>query len=294
LRADIDGPNVATRADLIDCGFSPDAIKAQLAARRWQVVGRAVATTNGELTRRQGWAAALINCGPRSVLTAFTAAESFGLLGWERREIHVLVPGGARIRAVDGLPVVVHRVRDWRTVDAHPQGARQRLAPALIAAAGTFAAARSACGLLAAAVQQRLVRTDELRAAVASTPRLRHHRVMVSTVEDIAMGADALSEIDFGQLCRRYRIAAPTRQAVREGPGRRRRYLDAEWIRQDGRRVVAEVDGAVHLQPLTWVDDQLRQNEITLADSLVLRFPAVVVRTAPDVVADQVRRALAG
>jgi hypothetical protein len=48
----------------------------------------------------------------------------------------------------------------------------------------------------------------------------------------------------------------------------------------------------VHLQPLTWIDDQLRQNEITLADSIVLRFPAVIVRTAPDMVADQVRRAL--
>jgi very-short-patch-repair endonuclease len=56
--------------------------------------------------------------------------------------------------------------------------------------------------------------------------------------------------------------------------------------------VVVEVDGALHLNPRQWRDDQLRQNELTLADALVLRFPSVVLRTEPGVVAQQLRRAL--
>ena len=72
----------------------------------------------------------------------------------------------------------------------------------------------------------------------------------------------------------------------------RRRYLDATWRRSDGRLVVVEVDGAVHLAPGSWWDDQLRQNEITLSDALVLRFPSVVLRADEGLVMAQVRRAI--
>ena len=70
----------------------------------------------------------------------------------------------------------------------------------------------------------------------------------------------------------------------------RRRYLDAVW--RDGRIVVVEVDGALHLAPSRWWDDQLRRNELMLGDALVLRFPSIVVRTEPALVVAQLRRAL--
>jgi len=101
-----------------------------------------------------------------------------------------------------------------------------------------------------------------------------------------------MNEIDFGRLCRRVGLPEPVRQAVRVEPSGRRRYLDAEWIRGDGRRVVAEVDGALHLSPRRCWDDQLRQNELVIADDIVLRFPSVVLRTAPDEVVRQLRRVL--
>lgn len=56
--------------------------------------------------------------------------------------------------------------------------------------------------------------------------------------------------------------------------------------------MVVEVDGALHLSPSRWWADQLRQNELTLADALVLRFPSVVVRTDPATVTAQLREAL--
>jgi hypothetical protein len=111
-------------------------------------------------------------------------------------------------------------------------------------------------------------------------------------MQDITMGAQALSEIDFVRLCRRSGLPPPTQQTVRRGPSGQRRYLDADWELPDGRRVVAEVDGAVHLAPRRWFDDQLRQNELVLTGSMVLRFPSVVVRHEPALVIAQLRRAL--
>jgi hypothetical protein len=114
----------------------------------------------------------------------------------------------------------------------------------------------------------------------------------VLAVADIAGGSQALSEIDFVRLCRRHGLPEPQRQQVRREPSGRRRYLDASWRRRDGRLVVAEVDGALHLIVKQWWDDQLRQNELALADALVLRYPSVIVRTREDLIANQLRRAL--
>lgn len=72
---------------------------------------------------------------------------------------------------------------------------------------------------------------------------------------------------------------------MRQDASGRRRYLDATWRRADGRLVVVEIDGALHLIVRRWWDDQLRQNEIVLgADAILLRFPSIVVRTDERVV----------
>jgi hypothetical protein len=80
---------------------------------------------------------------------------------------------------------------------------------------------------------------------------------------------------------------------MRRDASGRRRYLGATWRRADGRLVVVEIDGALHLMVRRWWDDQLRQNEIVLgADAILLRFPSIVVRTDEHVVVAQLRRAL--
>ena len=109
---------------------------------------------------------------------------------------------------------------------------------------------------------------------------------------DIAGGAHALSEIDFAALCRSARLPEPNRQVVRVESSGRRRYLDAEWELEDGRLLVVEVDGSIHLLPQQWFDDQFRQNVVTLSGAIVLRFPSMVVRTQPDLVVAQIRQAM--
>src|SRR5207344_1710344 len=145
---------------------------------------------------------ALLNCGDRALLTAFTAAEMHGLRGWERPTTHVLLPAGTRVCGLVD-PVRLHYTGDWTRVD-HLSGRRlHRCAPALVLAASTFGHPRPACGILAAGVQQRLVTPEQLRAALALAPRTRHRRFLACAVDDIAQGAQAMSEIDFARLCRR-------------------------------------------------------------------------------------------
>lgn len=283
---------ITTWSRLCAAGHTPAHIRAQLAAGRWRRWGHAIALHNGPLTRQQQWYVARTHGGPRALLTGFTAAEAYGIRGWERDVFDVLQPRGSRGAGSCPVPIARHQVREWGQVRRHRHLAIHVLPQALLVAAASFDTPRPACGLLAAAVQQRLVTPDYLHAALDEAPRVRHRAVLRLAVADIAQGADALSEIDFVRLCRRYGLPAPEQQSVRRDRSGRRRYLDACWRRRDGRLIVVEVDGAVHLSPRRWWDDQLRQNELMLGDALVLRFPSVVVRTEPGLVVDQLRRAL--
>jgi hypothetical protein len=286
----IEFDGVASRRELAAAGITVNAVDAQLAAGRWRRVGPAIVLHNGPLTRGQRERVALINCGPRSVLTSFTAAQRCGLQGWERNEIHVLGPQGARIPRMSG--VVLHRTGDWQAADVVPSRSLHRLAPALLIATASFASTRPAYGLLAAAVQQRLVTARDLDQAIAASPRTRHRASLQLAVNDIAQGAHALSEIDFIRLCARNGLPRPRQQAVRVMPNGQRRYLDAEWELPDGRLVAVEVDGALHLVPRRWIEDQLRQNEVVIGGTLLLRYPSIVVRDDEPIVVDQLRRAL--
>ncbi len=285
-------PAVVSPADLTAQGWSPDAIRAQLDGGRWRRVGRAIVRYNGPLGAADARRVALINCGRRALLTSFTAAELHGLRGWERDEIHVLAAHGARVRCVSSLAIRVHYAAEL-PIPSRFGERLHALAPALLVAAASFASIRPAVGLIAAAVQQRLVGPTAIKRALTVADRQRHRAALLLAVDDITGGSQALSEIDFVRLCRRNRLPIPDRQVVRRDSAGRRRYLDAEWRLTDGRTLAAEIDGALHLTPRRWYDDQLRQNEITLSGTLVLRFPSVIVRDEPGLVVAQLRRALA-
>jgi hypothetical protein len=283
---------VAPVSALVADGRTWTAVAAQVDARRWQRFGRAVLLHNGPPTNGERRRIALLNGPAKAALAAFTALEDVGMRGWERETTHLLVPGGTRVRRVTEVPVRVHFAAVWDETRVWPGRRVERPASAAARAAGTFARPRPAIGVLAAAVQQRLVRPRDVEAIVRASPRLRHRHALLLATHDIAMGAQALSEIDFARLCRQHGLPEPRRQSVRRDRFGRRRYFDAEWITRTGRRLVAEVDGALHLVAETWWADQTRQNEIVLSDRVVLRFPSVMVRHEPVIVVDQLRRGL--
>jgi very-short-patch-repair endonuclease len=143
--------------------------------------------------------------------------------------------------------------------------------------------------VLAAGVQQRLVRVEDMLTVAERGLRLRRRSLMRATLADIAGGAEALSELDFSRLLRRYRIPEPDRQAERRDSLGRRRWLDALWKKA---RLIVEVDGLWHMDAIAWWGDMRRDNEFTVRGYRVLRFPAFAVRHDPDAVASQLRAAL--
>lgn len=277
---------------LLASGWTASRIRAQLNANRWQRVGTAIIRHNGDPSTTELRQVALAVQGPRALLTAFTGLHEGGLTGWDRSEIHLLVPRGARVVRPAELLLRIHYTGRWDLVEQAHARRLHAAAPAAVLAAAECDNPRHGCGLLAAVVQQRLTSAGAVIRAVEAAPRIRHRALFLAAARDIAGGAEALSEIDFARLCRRAGLPSPNRQRVRRDRYGRRRYLDAEWELRNGRRVVVEVDGAVHLNWRIRAADELRQNELVLTGDLVLRFPSVTVRCEPALVIDQLTRAL--
>jgi hypothetical protein len=274
---------VVRRDQLAAVGVTEHHVRAQLFAARWATYGPLVIILhNGPLTGLQRRWATLLNAGPGAALCARTALELDGLQGWGDDRIHVLVRRGARVPALPG--VKVHESRRYEPGrDLHPAASppRTRTERSAIDAAAWSRNSRTACGLLAAVVQQRLALPHRLTEELAAAGRVRHFTLLGRALADISGGSTALSEIDFVRLCRRHALPEPRRQRLRRDSSGRRRYLDAEFRARDGSTVVVEVDGAVHLLVQTYWDDMDRQNSLTVRGERVLRYPTVAFYLQP-------------
>jgi len=189
---------------------------------------------------------------------------------------------------VPGL--VVHESRRFdiaRDVSGSGGPPRTRVERSAVDAAAWMRSKRSAVGLFAAVVQQRLCSAASLGAELAGAGRVRHVSLLRETVRDLAGGAESLAEIDMASLVRRAGLPAPRRQRARRDAGGRRRYIDLEVELPDGTALMIEVDGAHHLDPEQAWADQRRHNRLAGPRRVQLRFPAFAVRhEAAAVVAD--------
>ncbi|MEN3611151.1 DUF559 domain-containing protein [Plantactinospora sp. ZYX-F-223] len=156
-------------------------------------------------------------------------------------------------------------------------------------AAGWARTDDEARSVIAAGCQQRLVLPGEIIKVVEELPRARRRALVRETARDAEGGAEALSEIDFVRLCRRYQLPRPDLQERRRDASGRVRYLDAYWRRW---RLHVEVDGAHHMQVRHWEADMRRQNDVWLDGDRLLRFSAHQIRHHPAEVATQLHRAL--
>jgi uncharacterized protein DUF559 len=281
---------VLTVAEARRC-LGESALRWRLTSGRWQRASHGVLVAQpGPLTQEQRLWVSVLATGHGAVLAGLTAARLEGLTGFEDERTFVLIPERRQVRK--DLPgVVVHRSQVLRPGgDVHParRPPRTRIARSIVDAAAWAATDRGARAILAAGVQQRLTRAADLSAMVEQLPRLRRRALMRQTLADVAGGAEALSELDFCDLVRRFGLPEPDRQVLRTD-GHGRRYLDVVWERA---RLVVEIDGRWHMEAQAWWADMERDNELTVDGYRVLRFPAFVVRDNPEVVAKLIARAL--
>ncbi|WP_416900493.1 endonuclease domain-containing protein [Micromonospora echinospora] len=278
--------------------LSEGVVRSRIRTGRWRSVCRGVLLTgNGRLTRdQQLWVAVLV-AGTGAVLAGTTAATEAGVRGLPREPLHVLIPAERRAaRAVlRHLPIDMAAVRVHRTSvlpAEHIQlgrPPRTTTARALVDAAGWARDEAQAQQLLAAGCQQRRVLPEELRKVMTTLPRAPRRQLIRQTIEDVAGGTEALSEIDFVRLCRRYGLPRPDLQRQRTDAAGRTRWLDAYW---PAYRLHVEIDGAHHMDVHQWAADMRRQNDVWTAGDRILRFPAWLVRARPAEVAADLRRAL--
>jgi hypothetical protein len=272
-------------------------IRWRVTSGRWQrPCQRVLVAWPGPLTGSQRQRVAAYWAGPGAALAGLTAARLAGLTGfdWDSGVVHVLRPAGRKPRR-DWPPadVVVHWSRRLGPEDVSPNLVPRRVRPvrALVDAAEWMPSNRGAQAILAAGVQQNLARVDDLlrEAGRSGTHRRREHLIRV-TLQDIAGGSQALSELDFMRLVvRGYQLPVPDRQVPLYDTQGRKRYLDAAW---KPARVAVEIDGAAHQEVLQYWDDMDRDNQLTLRGYTVLRFPSALVRRQPGYVAAQIRDAL--
>jgi hypothetical protein len=268
------------------------AVRWRLDSGRWQRPCRGVIVTHsGPLGHHQLLWIALVGAGGQAALGGLTAARLDGLTGFDDPRIHLLVPVSRHVRTELPALVVVHRSRPFGPADVHParQPPRTRFARSILDAASWIRPEDGSRAILAAAVQQRLVRADHLAAELARRGANRRRGLITATIADIADGAQALSELDFGGLTRRYRLPAPSRQVLRRDCAGHTRWLDTYW---EPARLVAEIDGLWHMEAGAWWADMHRDNELTVSGYRVLRFPAFAVREHPATVAAQIAAAL--
>jgi hypothetical protein len=261
---------VLARRQLIGLGYPSHYVDDQVAARRWQVVSDVVVcTTTGELSREQLMWVGVLHAGRGSALGGLTALERHGLRNWDRDEVCVLLAKSHNLQPVEGVRFVETR----RPVGLFAIGSPPtwRVEPAALLFAAYTQSSRTALGLLAAVVQQRLTTPERLLLDLRRMHPLRRSRLFRATLESVADGSHSMSELELVRMCRRQGLPLPDRQTRRRDASGRLRYTDAEWRLPDGRVVVLEVDGGFHMEVEHWEEDIVRERDLVTTGVIVLR-----------------------
>ena len=283
LAADHGG--VAHRRDLRARGVTRADVRTEVAAGRWTAVGtHTVQIGTGALCHEGARWQAVWESGSGAVLDGISALHAAGLTGYQSSVVEVSVPMSSRRRPCRGV-----RTTRRRSIGPLAGAGIPRVRPELAAirAAESAKTDRAAALILCLVVQQRLTRPDRVLATWRQVARSRRRRLLDAVIPDLCDGAHSLGELDFATMCRRAGLPPPSRQVVRTGPGGRV-YLDVAW---EDLGLVVEIDGGHHALALNPVDDALRQNEVTLAEDVVLRVPVLGLRLTPDAFLAQVVRA---
>jgi len=279
---------VASRRQLYALGVTRWEIRSHVRAGRWQLIGdQSVHLHNGELSRLGHLWAGVFQGGPRACLDGGAALEATGLQRYSVDRIRVSVPRGARVRRTPYYDI--RQTRRWTSDDLVEVGI-PRTRPAVAAVrAGLWARSdKQASLVLTMAVQQGVVRVEDLAQELLRIRRAPRRLLLHAVVNDLLDGARSLGELDVASELRRRGLPVPERQVLRKD-SRGRYYLDLYWRRF---RLVVEIDGIHHTWAENVVGDALRQNSLALAGDTVLRLPLLGLRMQPDEFFEQIKSGL--
>jgi hypothetical protein len=283
--------DVVSRAQLADLGVDRHLVARRERARVWQTLGpRTVVLHRGVLTREQRWWVGIthgdlrpIPLGRRAPLVALTglsAAEAGGLTGFETPVVHITVAHGREVDDLNhpAVRVLVHQTRHLEEAEVHPtlRPPRLRLPRAIVESASDVAVRLPgrARALIAAAVQQRLVRPAELQTFASSRRTLPGRRLLLETIADAWGGAHSLPELEYLRGLRAAGLPLPTRQ-------RKLRRRDGTWYLDndfDEHLVTVEVNGLQHYELLLREADDVQRAVLQISGRIVVDLSSYAVR----------------
>ncbi|MDQ3422695.1 MAG: hypothetical protein M3510_04755 [Actinomycetota bacterium] len=233
---------VVSRGQVLAAGLSDEWVTARLTARQWQRVHPGIyATFTGELPWVTRVWAAILSAGQGAAADE-TALALQGMHRNGRR-----LDGGVICVAIDQTNtrkapagVTYQRVSN---IDRHVMVAasipRLRCESAVLLGAGRRDL-DGAVGLVADACQQRLTTPARLVHGLDELPSLRHRRVLLEILADVAGGAYSYLEVQYlRRVERAHGLPTASRQRVAR-IGRQNAYRDVEYV---DLATVAELDG---------------------------------------------------
>jgi len=272
---------VVSRAQLLELGFGPQAIKHRVAKGRLHPVWRGVyALGRPQISRSGQWMGAVLSCGPEAVLSHASAAALWEIRADRGDEVEVSVPapkaprrpgivvhrratlGGIEVTVHLGIPVTtpVHTLVDLAAV----------LTPGQIEAAVNEADKRD------------LIDPDTLRTALDGQPKCPGLATLRELLDRRTFAlTDSELERRFLRIVRRAGLPLPRTGCVVNGFK-----VDFHWPEFG---VVVETDGLrYHRTPAQQSRDRVRDQAHAVAGLTPLRFTHAQVRFDPD----HVRRTL--
>jgi hypothetical protein len=285
---------VVSRAQLTALGVDRHMVSRREAGRVWRPLGpRAVVLHRGVLTREQRWWVGVLHGDLRDIagverpddvpvvaLTSLSAAEAGGLSGFETPVGHIAITHGREVEDLDAptVRVRVHQTRHLEKDQVHPTlaPARIRLPRAVVESASNLSIGgpNRARALIAAAVQQHLVRPQELRSFAAGRLTLPGRRLLLETIDDAAGGAHSLPELEYLRALRATGLPEPTRQ-------RKLQRSDGTWYLDNDFSeylVTVEVNGLQHYEQLLREADDFKRTVLQISGRIVVDLSSYAVR----------------
>jgi very-short-patch-repair endonuclease len=268
-------------------GVSYDAIRARLDSGRWQRVSAGIVVAHGGPLSDQSmlWAA-LLSCGPLSLICHDSAAHLQGVLIVPPAVIHICVPWSHRCPDRPGIQLHRSRIARRQAKGRHPP--QVCVEDTVLDRSDDAATADAVVGFVVTAILKGATTPALLRASLARRARARWRDLLNDLLDD---GAGIESTLEW-----RYRRDVERRHALPEGvrqdvvataAGRERR--DVLYKAQ---RLVVELDGRLGHDGDNRFKDMRRDNSAAARGETCLRYGWSDVASRPCQVAAQVAEIL--
>lgn len=279
---------VVARRQLLREGISRDVIDYRVRRRRLQPLYRGVYRVGPVATPREAEMAALLACGPTSVLSHRTAARIWEMLpsGKGRIPVEVTIRRGRR---APGSGVLVHRASTLDDTDVTTADGLSLTVPGrTLLDLATVTSPRTLEQALAAADRSGLLDRQEMAALVARSLSRPGRGMLAEILGREAAPAFTRSEAEstFLKLVRRAKLARPRTNVVVE-----RYEVDFLW---QASRLVVEIDGfAYHSSSTAFERDRARDAVLTAAGFRVMRVTWRQLTRQPEALLVRLAQALA-